>query len=114
MRELGFSPFGGVNIVVKPMGGIATKEVPSKLKQQVKNRPLIPPIEPQDGWELVGIKQQEEATHEGLITTSKGKFIVKVRAEVLMVARNLLYKTITDEPIYRAMWIYKVSWIPAK
>ena len=112
LREAGFSPFGGVNIIVKPIGGIATKNVPSQLKELVRGKPPMPSVEPQEGWELIKIEQQEEAIHEELAETTKGKFIVKIRAEVLMVARNVLYKTITDEPVYRAIWVYKVSWLP--
>ena len=112
VREFGFSPFGGVNIIVKPIGGVATKEVPAELKQQVSDKPLMPSTTPEEGWELIEIKEQTEAVCERIVDTSKGKFIVRIRAEVLMVARNSLYKTITGEPNYHATWIYKVSWTP--
>jgi len=45
---------------------------------------------------------------------SRGPFSVKVVAEVVMVARNLSYRTPAGEPIYAVSWAYKASWRPAE
>ncbi len=113
-REAGFSPFAGVNIDVKAIGGVATLGVPEELKEKVKDKPLMPPSPglPKDGWEIVDIKEQEPAMEEVIIDTSKGKFLVRVVAEATMVARNLDYKSTLGEPIYWVSWVWKISWKP--
>jgi hypothetical protein len=40
--------------------------------------------------------------------------MVKVVAEVVMVARNMMYRSIHGEPIYWASWVNKVMWRPAQ
>ena len=115
-REVGFSPFAGVNIDVKAIGGIATLKVPEELKEKVKDKPLMPPAPelPKDGWEIVDIEEQEPAVEEVVIDTSKGKFLVRVIAETTMAARNLNYKTTLGEPIYWVSWVWKISWKPIR
>jgi len=113
-REVGFSPFGGINIHVKPIGGVATVKVPKELIDKVRDKPLAPIEPPSDGWELLDIVGQEPAIEEIVINTSKGKYVVKVEAEVVMASRNMNYKNIFNEPIYWVNWVWKVSWKPLK
>lgn len=113
-KEVGFSPFGGINIAVKAIGGITTLEVPEKLKEAVKDKPLIPPQLPHDGWELIDIIEQEPAIDEVEINTSKGKFLVRVVGEAVMASRNMNYKSEFNEPVYWLNWVYKISWKPIK
>lgn len=113
-RETGFSPFGGINIDVKAIGGVATVDVPQELKEKVKEKPLIPPEPPKDGWEIINIEEQDSAIEEAVISTSKGKYLVKVMAEAVMASRNLNYKSSLEEPVYWVSWVWKVSWKPVK
>jgi len=115
-REAGFSPFGGVNIVVRPMAGLASLKVPQRLRDEVSDKPYVPerPEPPRDGWELMEIKEFSPAYAEEVIETSKGKFRVRVVAEPVMVARNMKYKTAVGEPYYWANWVFKISWRPAE
>jgi hypothetical protein len=114
-REAGFSPFGGINILVKVTGGIAIKEVPEDIRKQLANKPLPPgPEPPQDGWEIIDITEYTPAIAEELIETSKGPFAVMVKAEPVMASRNVNYKNEFNEPIYWLNWVYKISWKPSK
>ena len=113
-RETGFSPFGGVHIAVKAIGGISSKSVLPELKEMVKDKPLVPPELPKDGWELIDIEEQEEAYEKAQINTSRGKFLVEVRAEATMAARNMEYRNEFSEPIYVLSWVYKISWKPVR
>jgi len=113
-REVGFSPFGGVHIAVKAVGGISTKNVPHELREKVSDKPLATSQIPKDGWELIDIREQEEACEKVKIDTSRGKFLVNVRAEATMAARNMQYKNEFNEPIYMLSWVYKVSWRPVR
>ena len=117
IREVGFSPFGGVNFNVSAIGGIATKYVPEKLRNAVAEKPIVPPgsSPPKDGWEYVDIVEQEPASVEEQISSSQGTFTVMVVAEATMVARNLKYRVVVgnvSEPLYWATWVYKVTWKP--
>jgi len=114
IRESGFSPFGGVNFDIKSAGGVATQSVPGELREAVKDKPLAPPEPPREGWELVDIVRQEPAIVEEVVKSSKGLFKVRVEAEATMVARNMLYRTIHNEPVYWVTWVNKVSWKPVK
>jgi hypothetical protein len=114
VKEAGFSPFGGVNFDVKVVGGISTLSVPEELKKTVSNKNLMPPEPPRDGWEMVDIIEQKPAEAEEVVTSSQGKFVVKVTAEAIMVARNLGYRSTLGEPIYWVSWVYKFSWKPLK
>jgi len=111
-REAGFSPFGGVNIVVKTVGGIGVIEIPQELHGRVADKPVMPPEPPREGWEIVDIENYEPAVEETRVNTSKGEFLVKVQAEPVMAARNLNYKTELNEPPYWLNWVLKVSWRP--
>jgi len=84
------------------------------LGEAVKDKPLVPPEPPREGWELVDIVEQEPAIAEEVVNPSKGLFKVRVRAEATMVARNMLYRTIHNEPVYWVTWVNKVSWKPVK
>ncbi len=115
IREAGFSPFGGVNFSVKAMGGIVTKVVPEELRRAVADKPTAPQEQPQDGWELVDIVEQEPAIVKESINSSRGRFAVRVAAEATMVARNLNYRVVfgdASEPLYWATWVYKITWKP--
>jgi len=116
VKEAGFSPFGGVNFDVKAVADITVGSVPDELKEKVRDRPVyyLWQEPPRDGWELVDIKGQEPAVIETTVNTSRGIFSVRVVAEVVMVARNLNYRSLTGEPVYAASWVYKISWRPAE
>jgi hypothetical protein len=115
-REAGFSPFGGVDIAVKVVGGIATKEVPEEVRKLVLNKPLPPPgpEPPREGWEILDVKEYAPAIAEEQVQTSKGLFLVTVKAEPVMASRNVNYRTEFNEPIYWLNWVYKISWKPLK
>lgn len=112
IKETGFSPFGGVSFSVFPVAGIIAESVPEELRGKVRDRPPAPPILPEEGWEMIEIEHCENASEEQEVDSSKGRFKVKVEAEPLMVARNMLYKAALglDEPFYYAYWAYKASW----
>jgi hypothetical protein len=112
VREAGFSPFGGVNFDVKVVGGVSTHGVPEELRKAVDGKPLMPPEPPPDGWEIVDIVEQRPAVVEEVVATSQGKFIVRVVAEAVMVARNMKYRSTLGEPVYWVSWVYKISWKP--
>jgi hypothetical protein len=112
VREAGFSPFGGVNFDVKVVGGVSTLSVPEELRKAVDGKPLMPPAPPPDGWEIVDIVEQRPAVVEEVVATSQGKFIVRVVAEAVMVARNMKYRSTLGEPVYWVSWVYKISWKP--
>jgi len=114
VKELGFSPFGGINFDVKTVGGVSTVRVPDELKRAVADKPLAPPEPPIDGWEILDIEKQEPAVAETVVDTSKGKFRVKVVAEAVMVSRNMKYKSIHGEPLYWVSWVLKISWKPVE
>ncbi len=115
-REAGFSPYGGVNILVKPIAGLGVKEIPEPLKKEMANKPPITSEIPREGWEIIDIKDYKPASDELKIETSKGLFHVKVISEPVMAARNLKYKPAPelDEPIYNVSWVFKISWKPVK
>jgi hypothetical protein len=113
IKEIGFSPFGGVNLSVNSVGGIATYSVPEELRNAIVDKPSFPSGDlPHDGWEIVDIVEQEPAIEEEIIDTSKGKFRVRVVAEAVMAARNMNYRSVLNEPVYWVNWVWKVSWKP--
>jgi hypothetical protein len=109
-----FSPFGGVVFDVKAIGGVSAYKVPEELKKTVADKRIAPLEPPQDGWEILEIKEQKPAVVEEAVESSKGKFVVRVVGEAVMVARNTNYKTPHNEPIYWVSWVYKISWRPVK
>ena len=113
VKHVGFSPFGGVNFVVKTVGGVASLYVPEELRDSVKDKPLSPPDRPpEDGWELVDIQSQEPAVEEVEVEVGGRKYRVKVLAEASMVSRNMKYRTDVGEPLYWVYWSIKVQWKP--
>jgi len=114
IKEMGFSPFGGINFDVKTMGGISTYIVPEDLKKAVADKPIAPPEPPSDGWEILEVKEQKPAMMEEVVDTSKGKYVVRVVGDAVMVARNMKYRTPHNEPIYWVSWVWKISWKPIK
>jgi hypothetical protein len=116
VKEAGFSPYGGVSFDVKAVADVTVGSLPDGLKEKVRDRPIYYPWQelPRDGWEVVDIKGQEPAVIETTVNTSRGIFSVRVVAEVVMVARNLNYRSLTGEPVYAASWVYKISWRPAE
>lgn len=112
VKELGFSPFGGINFDVKTVGGVATANVPEELKKIMINKPLTPPELPQDGWGIIDIVEQKPAVAEEVVDTSKGKYKVMVVMDAVMVSRNMNYRTIHNEPVYWVSWVTKISWKP--
>lgn len=116
IKEAGFSPFGGVNLVVKPIAGVSAEYVPEELRRNVRNRPAIPPTPPQEGWEMIEVMEYRSAVDEQEYDTSKGRFRVRVEVEPLMIARNMMFRAgeDLDEPVYWVSWVYKISWSPIK
>jgi hypothetical protein len=116
VKEAGFSPLGGVYFDVRVAGGVTTESVPEGLKELVKDKPVfIPwPELPREGWELVDIVEQKPAEALTTVKSNKGLFEVKVVAEATMVAKNTLYRSLANEPLYWVYWIYKTSWRPIK
>ncbi|MBP1357003.1 MAG: hypothetical protein JZD40_00715 [Sulfolobus sp.] len=113
VKETGSSPFGGVNFVVESITGITVEKITDELREKIKDK-TVPNGVPQDGWEIIDIKDQKPAIVELEADSSKGKFKVKVVTEVVMASRNLNYKTVTNEPWYFVSWVNKVSWRPLK
>lgn len=110
-REDGFSAFGGVNIIVKHAGGIALTKVATKASEMVKNKPFLPAgQQPTDGWQLVDIAKFAPASSEVKIETTKGTFLVTLKAIPSMAAINLNYKNELNEPAYFVNWSPIVSW----
>jgi len=114
VKEVGFSPFGGVQFDVKVVGGISTEFVPEEVKKLVIDKPPAPSEPPVDGWEILDIVEQNPAVAEETIMSSKGEFVVKVVAEAVMASRNTLYRVPPGEPIYTLSWVFKVSWKPKR
>jgi hypothetical protein len=110
VKEIGYSPFGGVNFDVKTIGGVAVENITEELKRLVVNRPLMPAELPPEGWETLEIVEQQPAVVEVEVQSSRGVFVVKVVAEAVMAARNLQYRNTYNEPIYWISWVYKTSW----
>lgn len=114
-KEAGFSPYGGVRIIVNLTGGMILERVPEEIKELLKDKPVAPLEElPRDGWEIIEIKKFETSINEFEVDTSKGKFIVKVETEPIMVARNNNYRSnpFIVEPLYVVEFIHKISWKP--
>jgi hypothetical protein len=111
VKEIGFSPFGGVNFCTNVTGGVYVSQTAS----ESSSKPLFPGLEPaRDGWELLNIVEQKPAEAMEVVQSSRGEFVVRVVAEAVMVARNTHYRSPTNEPVYWVHWIYKVSWKPRK
>lgn len=114
VKEVGFSPLGGINLDVKTVGGVSTQNVPEELKRKVAGKQLAPPEPPREGWEMIDIVEQEPAIVEEIVDTSKGRYRVRVEAEAVMASRNMNYKTRHGEPPYWISWVLKISWKPVK
>ncbi len=113
IKEIGFSPFGGINFDVKAVGGVSTHTVPEDLKKAVADK-AVALSEPYEGWEILDVTKQEPPTVEEVVETSKGKYKVRVVADTVMAARNMKYKTLSGELIYHVSWVWKVSWKPVE
>lgn len=112
-RESGFSPFGGVNIVVKHFGGTAVVKVPDQLIQSVKDKPIYSSAnQPQDGWEMMDIVESTNAIAETKIPTTRGNFLVRLVSQPSMASRNLNYKSDLGEPVYIVYFAPIVGWKP--
>jgi hypothetical protein len=110
-RGGGFSVFGGVNILVKHTGGIAVTKIGAKASEMVKDKPLFPASEqPTDGWQIVDVVKFTPATSETKVETTKGVFLVTLKAIPSMAAVNLNYKNELNEPAYVVNWAPIVSW----
>ena len=115
IKEMGFSPFGGVNFSANITTQIAFAS-PEELKEKVKDMPVRNPGQqlPTDGWEVVDIEWQRPAVIETTVNTSRGVFSFKIVTEALMAARNMNYRTPAGDPLYQIAWVYKYYWKPAK
>jgi len=114
VKNMGFSPFGGVNLVVKTTGGIIALSIPEELRMRVRDKPVVPPDKlPLDGWELIEIKEQEPAQEIVEVDVNNSTYVVEVSGEAAMVSRNMNYRTDSDEPLYWVMWNVKTKWKPA-
>ena len=110
-REGGFSVFGGVNILVKHAGGIAITKIGAKASEMVKDKPLLQAGEqPTDGWQIVDIVKFTPASSDTKVETTKGAFLVILKAIPSMAAVNLNYKNELNEPAYVVNWSPIVSW----
>ena len=115
IRESGFSPFGGINLITKTVGGIGVINIPQELLDEVSDKPLASSTDPpRDGWEIIDIVEYSPAIIEETIDTSKGTYLVRVQAEPVMCSRNMNYKTNLNEPFYWLSWVSKISWKPMK
>jgi len=110
VKEVGYSPFGGVDFDVKAVGGVAVEHVAEEVKRLVADKPLMPPEPPREGWEPLEIAEQQPAAAEVEVQVSRGVFVVRVDAEAVMAARNLQYRSVHGEPIYWISWTYKAYW----
>lgn len=112
-RESGFSPFGGINIAVKTVGGVAIQKAAPAITKLIKNKPIFSESKPpKEGWEIVEIAESTPAYAETKINTTKGEYIVKVTAIPNMAARNLNYQSQLNEPVYTVNWATLASWKP--
>ena len=110
-REGGFSVFGGINILVKHAGGIAITKIGAKASEMVKDKPLFPAGEqPTDGWQIVDVVKFTPASSETKVETTKGAFLVTLKAMPSMAAVNLNYRNELNEPAYVVNWSPIVSW----
>jgi len=113
VKYIGFSPFGGVNFIVKTTGGVTTLSVSEELRERVREKPLSPLDKlPQDGWELVDILEQEPAYEAVEVDVGSDRYVVEVLGEATMVSRNMNYRTNSDEPLYWVSWNVKIRWRP--
>jgi hypothetical protein len=110
VKEVGYSPFEGINFDVKTIGGVAVEYITDEVKRSVADKPLMPFEPPREGWESLEIVEQQPAIAEVEVQVSRGVFVVKVVAEAVMAARNLQYRNTYNEPIYWISWVYKTSW----
>jgi len=110
VKEVGYSPFEGINFDVKTIGGVAVEYIMDEVKRSVADKPLMPFEPPREGWESLEIVEQQPAIAEVEVQVSRGVFVVKVVAEAVMAARNLQYRNTYNEPIYWISWVYKTSW----
>jgi hypothetical protein len=115
IKEMGFSPFGGVNFSANITTQIAFVSL-EELKEKVKDRPVHYPGQqlPTDGWEVVDVTWQRPAVIETTVNTSRGVFSFKTVTEATMAARNMNYRTPAGDPLYQIMWAYKYYWKPVK
>ena len=80
VKEIGFSPFGGVNFYANVTGGVYVESIPDSLKSSSK--PLFPGLKlARDGWELLDIVEQMPAEALEVVQSSRGEFEVRVVAE---------------------------------
>ncbi|KUO89223.1 MAG: hypothetical protein AT708_05780 [Pyrobaculum sp. OCT_11] len=115
VKEIGFSPFGGVNFYANVTGGVYVESIPDSLRELVKDKPLFPSLElARDGWELLDIVDKSPPRRWRSFQSSRGEFVVRVVARSSNGRQNTHYRSPTNEPIYWVYWIYKVSWKPRK
>ena len=80
VKEIGFSPFGGVNFYTNVTGGVYVEFIPDSLRELIKA--AIPSLElARDGWELLDIVEQKPAEALEVVQSSRGEFVVRVVAE---------------------------------
>ena len=83
------------------------------LTEKVKNKPLFPSEDlPKEGWEIVEIKKYVPSHSEQKVETTKGSFLVSLKAIPSMVAINLNYRNELNEPAYFVSWNSIISWKP--
>lgn len=111
VKYAGFSPFGGVNFMVKTAGGVASLHIPDELMAMVKDKPLYAGGElPRDGWELVDIERSEPSMEEVEVEAMGRRYRVTVMGEASMASRNLSYRSDAGEPLYWVSWGVRVRW----
>ena len=83
VKEVGYSPFEGINFDVKTIGGVAVEYITEEVKRLVADKPLMPFEPPREGWESLEIVEQQPAIAEVEVQVSRGVFVVKVVAEAV-------------------------------
>ncbi len=104
------SPFG-VEFDVNATGGVAVYPSEAALKE-VKDKPTIEPGKTvNEGWAQVDIVEKTPAYEEAVYyKENRGKYLIRVEIEPIMVSKNTLYKTPQGTPLYVVRWVPKITW----
>jgi len=111
VKEIGFSPFGGVNFYANVTGGVYVEFIPDRLRELVKA--AIP--KPRACQRRLGVaRHRRTKARRGAGDCSELAGRIRGEGCSRRVARNTHYRSPTNEPIYWVHWLYKVSWKPKK
>ena len=104
------SPFG-IDFEVNATTGLSV--YPSKdAVEEVKDKPILEPGKTiNKGWVRVDIVEKKPAYEEVRFTDEGvGTYVVRVEIEPIMASRNVMVKTIRNEPLYVIRWVPKITW----